>query len=177
MAQFLELLKIILPAILVFVTAWVLFEKYLGNQPKPVQADSKTEKLKILLPLKLKAYERLVIFLERISPTSMVMRLNKAGMSSTELQIEILKAVREEFEHNLSLQIYVSEASWTLIKAAKEEILQMVKQASSKCGHDANSLELSKALFELEAQLQQSLYKTALSNLRKEIHREINSTI
>ena len=128
-----------------------------------------TGKTQIVLPLKLKAYERLIIFLERIKPGSMVMRLNNSSLSSGQLQLECLKNIREEFEHNLSMQMYISESSWMQVKAAKEETLDLIKSAGNKVAPNGTSLDLAKAMLELETESNNTRIDLAINLLKAEI--------
>lgn len=70
--------------------------------------------------LRLQAAERFALYLERINPGRLVMRLHRSGMTAAMLQNEILRTIREEFDHNLSRQVYVSEGAWELIKNARQ---------------------------------------------------------
>ena len=96
---------------------------------KQLKEEKKDETRKAIAPLRFQAYERIVLFLERISPPNMVLRVNKAGMSKEMLQGELLRTVREEYEHNLAQQIYVSDEAWEQVKNAKEEVLSEINTA------------------------------------------------
>lgn len=165
-----ELMKIFLPAILVFFTAFIFFEKTQKRKlstPKPEPADN--QKTKIFLPLKLKAYERLIIFLERMKPSRLIMRINDSSFNSSQLQIECLRNIREEFEHNLSMQMYISEKSWLHIKAAKEETLELIKIAGSKVAPGGSNMDLAKAVFELESETKNAHIDLAINMLKAEV--------
>jgi hypothetical protein len=171
MDPIIELMKIFLPAILVFFTAFIFFEKAqkkqttLATSPAP----NKDEITKIVLPLKLKAYERLIIFMERIKPNSMIMRLNATSLNSGQLQLECLKAIRDEFEHNLSMQMYISESTWRHVKAAKEETLELVKIAGSKLAPGASGMDLAKAILALEGETKNIHLELAVDLLKAEV--------
>lgn len=178
----LELLKIILPLAAVIIVVYIILKKNtdkelraiaLNNKKAPVD-NTKTELLKLTLPTKLQAYERIVMFLERIAPSSLVMRVHKAGMSAKLLHADLLKAIREEFEHNMSQQIYISENAWNLTKQAKEETIKIINMATSKMEDDASGIDLSKAIFEMMMQLQKSPSGIALDYIHKEVDNTIN---
>jgi len=176
MDTMIDIFQAILPSTLVFLAAWWLLERFsskLSNQSRPIaQNDTETveiEKLKILLPLKLKAYERLVIFLERINPASLIMRQNQSGMSAIQLQLELLKSIREEYEHNQSLQIYVTAETWEIINRAKEEVISLVKISSSKLkAQEANSRELAGIILEIDGQIKDNPVRKAIKALNNE---------
>jgi hypothetical protein len=130
------------------------------------------EKGKILLPLKIKAYERLIVMLERIRPHGLVMRTNNGQQTSGQLQLHLLKAVREEFEHNISLQMYVSDRVWQTVVMAKEETLQLIKVAASKSQPNGSAMQLSQEIFSLEEQVGSSAIELALKALKLEIRSE-----
>ena len=179
MDTILDILQAILPAILVFLTAWLLLDKYLGNLPiqqnAPKADHADAERLKLLLPLKLKAYERLIIFLERLNPPSIIMRVNQSGMSAIQLQLELLKTIREEYEHNQSLQIYVEPETWSQITHAKEEVITLIKIASSKLKQsDSGSGELARLILEIDAQLTENPVRKSIGILSREARKAMN---
>ena len=75
----------------------------------------------VVVPLRLQAYERMALFLERIEPNQLVLRIHNPGLSVPEEQNLLLTAIRSEFEHNLSQQIYISNEVWNQIYLAKED--------------------------------------------------------
>lgn len=158
----------LIPALLVFVTAYIFFNNMRKDQRDFQAAQVKIELLKQSLPLQLKAYERLTIMLERITPSNLVMRVNKGSMNGAQLQLELLKAVRGEFEHNISMQVYVSDGSWEMTRIAKEETLQLIKIAATKVGPEGSAMQLSKEVFDLENKTGNSAIKQAIKALRNE---------
>ncbi|MDR1006047.1 MAG: hypothetical protein LBL74_04210 [Bacteroidales bacterium] len=90
------------------------------------------EVAKLLTPVKLQAYERLIMLLERIKPENLVMRCYQYGMQTSMLKDVMLKNIRDEFDYNLSQQLYVSESSWTLVKQAKEETIALINSVFSQ---------------------------------------------
>jgi hypothetical protein len=172
MASFVEILKIILPAFLVLLLALFFFDRITNQAKDKYQSSVKVNRDKIILPLKISACERLIVMLERIRPHSLVMRHNKGQMTSAQLQLELLKAVREEFEHNISMQMYVSERTWKLVYGAKEESLQLVKVASSQTKGGETALKLCEEIFILEGKVGSSAIDLALKALRLEIKTE-----
>jgi hypothetical protein len=104
-----------------------------------------------LSPLRVAAFERLIIMLERSRPSALVMRASKAGINASLLQLEIIKSLREEYEHNVSLQLYVSENTWQQIQDAKAEVTELVKVAFSKVDSNGPAIQLAHWITELEA--------------------------
>ena len=84
----------------------------------------KSVSYKLIVPLKIQAYERLVLYIERIQFPVLVKRVFHPGMSKNDFQFSLLQNVQDEFEHNLAQRLYVSESTWQLIVLAKEEVLR-----------------------------------------------------
>ena len=89
-------------------------------------SELKSVSYKLIVPLKIQAYERLVLYIERIQFPVLVKRVFHPGISRNDFQFSILQNVQDEFEHNLAQRLYVSESTWQLIVMAKEEVLQNV---------------------------------------------------
>jgi hypothetical protein len=174
MEPMIELLKILIPAGAVFAAAYFLVKRFLDNDQKRREHELKRSAQGLITPLKIQAYERIVIFLERINPNSLVIRVNKNGMNSRQLHNELITAVKTEYEHNLSQQIYVSYGAWELVKNAKEEVIQLINISSSKVAVEANSSELAIMILNITANLNKKLpNEIALEYLKKEIAQTI----
>ncbi|MCE3260228.1 MAG: hypothetical protein K0S12_1869 [Bacteroidetes bacterium] len=165
-----EILKIILPAGAVFAAAYLLVQKFLANEQKRRDHELKKSAQSAITPLKIQAYERVVIFLERIHPNTLVVRVNKHGMNAQQLHQELIKAIKSEYEHNLSQQIYVSHNSWELVKTAKEEIIKLVNISATKVAHDASSNDLAMMVLNITANVDKKMpNEVALDYVKKEI--------
>lgn len=126
-----DLLKYVVPAIVVALTAYIVMKNFLDKEITNSKINLKLGNAKIITPIRLQAYERLVLFLERISPESLFVRTFEAGMTIERLHKSLLKMIRSEFEHNLSQQVYVSQDAWEAIVAAKESVLRLINTAVS----------------------------------------------
>jgi len=175
----LDILKYILPSIIVFATAYFIIKQFVENENKRRLAeaeDRSREKMlnikisgqKIVNPIRLQAYERLVLLLERISPGSLIMRNNVAGMSAFQLQKVLVNNIREEFEHNLSQQLYVSSRGWDLIRNAKEEMIRLVNTAAAKCDDNSTSADLAQLIFQFSLEGDKSPVGNALDYIKTE---------
>lgn len=170
MEALVEILKILLPAAVVFLATFFLVNRFLDNDQKRREHELKKSAQALFTPLKLQAYERVVIFLERIDPNSLVVRVNKHGMNAHQLHQELIKAIKSEYEHNLSQQIYVSYGAWELVKNAKEEIIKAINISSTKVAHDTSSNELAMMILNLVANLDKKMpNQIALEYIKKEI--------
>jgi hypothetical protein len=168
----LEIVKILLPSAAVFAAAYLIVQRFLESEQKRREIELRKGTQNMVTPLKLQAYERLVIFLERLNPNSLVVRVNKNGLTSHQLHMELIKAIKTEYEHNLSQQIYMSSSAWELIKNAKEEITKLVNLSSTKVAHDASSNDLAMMILNVVANMGKKLpSEIALDYLKKEVSR------
>lgn len=172
MEAIIELLKIILPATVVFLAVYFLFQKFFKNEQERRDHDIKKAALNLTTPQKIQAYERIVIFLERINPSSLVVRVNKHGFTSRQLHQELVHAIKSEYEHNISQQIFVSHNSWELVKTAKEELIKLVNIAATKVPGEAPSNELAMMILNIVGGLDKKMpSEVALEYIKKEIAR------
>jgi hypothetical protein len=169
MSELLEILKYTLPAFIVFLTAYFLIRNFLENDQKIKKIDLLYKNEQFILPVRMQAYERLVLFLERISPESLLMRLNRQGMASKELHSELLTSIRAEFEHNLSQQIYVSRESWEVIKNARSNLINIINTAARSIEPGSPSIKLSQTILESIIETEKSPTDVAIDFLKKEI--------
>lgn len=169
MEYFIDILKIILPAGLVFAAAYFIIKSFLDNDQKRRESEIKKHNQATITPLRLQAYERIVLFLERINPSSLVVRVNKNGMTAQQLHLELIKAVKSEYEHNLSQQIYIGAGAWELVKNAKEEVIKLVNISSTKVPGDSASNELAMMVINITSNLGKKLpSEIALDYIKKE---------
>jgi hypothetical protein len=171
MDQLFDILKLILPAGIVFLTTYYLVKNFLDQEKGKKAIDLKLANQAVLTPLRLQAYERMVLFLERINPNSMVMRANKA-VSAPILQAELLKIIRNEFEHNLSQQIYMSNKAWEAVVQAKEETVKIINVSASKMGPNATGMDLAQIIVTISSQLTELPAKAAIEFIKREIGKE-----
>lgn len=169
MDSFFEILKLILPALIVFLTSFYMIKRFLDNEDKKRLAELREQGHKFVTPIRFQAYERMIIFLERISPESLLMRVHNPSMNARQFQSELLQTIRTEFEHNLSQQIYISNAGWDHVKRAKEETIKIINLASSKVNDKSSGIELSKAIFSVISALGKMPSQSAIDFLKKEI--------
>ena len=161
----------LLHVLILFAGAFFLLWYYLKHTRKTYPEAPKNEDQKIILPLRLQAYERFVLFLERIHPSNLIMRLNSPELSAYQLQSLLVRTIREEFEYNLSQQLYISNHAWELIKNAKEETISMINQASAKVGEQAHSSEFVREIFEVSISRGKLPVDLALEEIKTELHR------
>lgn len=151
---------------------YLLTKRFFDNQQKlqmlQMRIDEHREAVKLITPIRLQAYERMALYLERISPDSLVLRCYQPGMDAKTLQGVMTKAIRDEWEHNLSQQVYVSSEAWKRIRDAKDEMTGVINSAAITIPTDADPTRLATAIFSTAAA--QHPTSAALEFLKKEMH-------
>ena len=151
---------------------YLLVKRYFDNQQKErllqMKIDERRETLKVVTPIRLQAYERMALFLERISPDSLVLRCYQPGMDLKLLQGVMTKNIRDEWEHNLSQQVYLDPATWARIREAKDEMVNLVNSSAVTLTDTDDPTRLAATIFASAAQ--QKPTDSALEELHKEIN-------
>jgi hypothetical protein len=165
-----DIIKYCLPAILVILTAWLLIKNFIKNSENQRKSELMMKGHEIMLPLRLQAYERIVLFLERISIDSLLMRNNQPGMNSRQLHTELLSAIRNEYEHNLSQQVYMSGQAWEMVKNARAQMIKIINTAAEKVNPTLPAIELNKQILENIGEYSKSPTQTAIDFIKTEVH-------
>lgn len=149
----------------------VMLKSFMDKEERLLSSINKSEHRKTILPLQLQAYERVILFLERISPPSLILRVNKKGMSSFQLQTAMISAIREEFEHNLSQQLYVSSEVWTTIRVVKEEMIRTINTAAAANEENENASGLATRIIEMVENSDRFSVTKALEMVKADAHK------
>ena len=144
-----DLIKVLLPAGLVLWAMYLTISSFLKKEISQKELDIKAESIKTLLPIRLQAYERMALFLERISPNNLLIRLSGRVATVAEFQQLMLIEIREEFSHNLSQQVYMSDEAWLNIKNAMNETVTLINLSAKDLAPEASALALSKQILEV----------------------------
>ena len=165
-----DIVKYTLSGLLVFFAAWYFVKPLLLQNLNFQRLELKKVGLKHTLPLRLQAYERTVLFLERINPANLLVRLYVPGMSAIEMHKIIIADIRSEYQHNISQQIYVTEMTWAVVKKIKEETIGIISSAANALPTEASSMDLSKSVLTHLANLEsENPYDVALSIVKRDI--------
>jgi uncharacterized protein YihD (DUF1040 family) len=163
-----DLFKILIPASAVVIVVQVMLKSHFDDLRTREQINHAREQRKDLKPLQMQAYERLILFLERIQPDNLMIRNQKPGMSARTLHTTILRNIRQEYEHNLSQQLYVSEPAWKLVVAAKNEVTKIINLAASQLGEDQTAMDLGNEIMNVVMKLDKVPTDVAIHGLKKE---------
>lgn len=166
-----QILLAILPALIVGIAAFYFFSSYNKNEENRRRFLLHRENQKTSLPLKLQAYERMTLFLERISPGKILFRVKPNSNDKEAYERALINTIEQEFEHNLAQQIYLSVECWDYIKTAKNATIGIIRKANQQEGvTDADKLReiILKNLIE-----KQSPTEAAIAYLKNEVKRFI----
>jgi hypothetical protein len=169
MNALIELGKILIPASVVLYAVYLMVRSFIQREIDLKKLEVRTRSIETILPARLQAYERMTLFLERISPQNLLIRLNSQGYTARDFQKVLLDEIRNEYNHNASQQVYMSEEVWSQIKNAREDLIILINEASSRVTIDSSSLDLSKKIFEMVMEKKVDPIGHALSELKKEI--------
>jgi len=164
----LEILKFTIPGLIVFAAVYYVLKRVFANQIDLEQIKYNKERKKEGVAIKLKAYERLALFCQRISVPSMIGRLTMNNMTNSDLEQALLISVQKEYEHNMVQQIYVSDSLWRIIETAKNQIIEIIVSSAAKVNPSGNADELEKKIYEVYKELKLGPAQRAITAIRKE---------
>lgn len=171
MDALIEFGKILIPASVVLYAAYLVVRSFIQKDIDLKKLEIRGRSIETVLPNRLHAYERMTLFLERMSPQNLLVRLNTGSIPAKEFQQVLLMEVRNEYNHNVSQQVYISEELWELIKNAKEDLIVMINDSANEVGEEASSLDLAKKIFEKTMGKTVDPLAHALSELKREVQR------
>jgi hypothetical protein len=169
MSTLLSILQITVPALMVFLAAYFIMRGMIRNDQDKRRQEIILLNSRTITPIRLQAYERIVLFLERISLESLLVRTNAPGMNAAQLHSSLLNNIRSEFEHNLSQQIYMTQQAWEVVKNARSNTIRFINTEFAKIPENASSLDFSKHLLEQVMELEKEPTKTAIEYIKNEV--------
>jgi hypothetical protein len=169
METFLEILKYTIPSLIVFLTAYFLLKLQLEDQQRALSQARRTEAMKITLPVRLQAYERLTLVCDRASVMNAMLRVRMPGMTVSDLRGALMLSISQEFDHNTSQQLYVSETLWRIIALAKEDTLNTVSNVAEGLDNESpDTILVDRLLKFVEEQGDATLLQKAIVAIRTE---------
>lgn len=169
METFLEIVKYTAPALIVFMTVYFIMKKYLDQQWAMENLKYKQAQSKDILPLKLQAYERLMLLCERISTPNLTYRVGVSDMNKDQLKSALIIAIQQEYEHNLTQQIYVSDSLWDIVTLAKNQTIELISKAADAMQAGDKPGMLIQRAEQFMAQMNMNPLDQARSAIKKEI--------
>jgi hypothetical protein len=167
-----EVFKYILPAFIVMMTAYLLFDKMILREEKKQKLGQEAEKKSGITVIRLRAYERLMLVLERTNPETMVMHVIRPGMSCIEFQTGLLDFIRKEYEHNYSQQIYVSDELWKLLTFTRANLVKLVNTAASHFRPDEPAAAMAETIIKMYVETEHNPTQQTIQILKSEIREQ-----
>lgn len=164
-----EIIRFLVPSLIVAGVTYIIIKNFFDSEEQRRLADYRTKSLAAVTPVRLQAYERLTLLLERINPGNSLMRIDQAGVSAGQLKAVLINDIHNEFNHNLSQQVYISPQAWSVIRIVKEQIINAINTAYTAVGEDAKAIDLSRKIFEVLGEMEDSPTQKALDFLKKEV--------
>jgi len=164
--QILQLFAYTFPSIVTGAVAFYFFRLHTNNEEGRRRFLLHKDSQKDLLPVRMQAYERMALFLERIAIPSLVVRVAPLSSNKSDYENLLIKSIETEFDHNLSQQIYMTDECWNIIKAAKSATIQMIRKAAMSETETADKLREDILTETME---KSSPSSTALSFVKREI--------
>jgi len=128
--KLIELVSYTLPAVITGVIAYYFFDLHTKNEERRLLFLLNNETQKDALPIRLQAFERMTLYLERINPAKLLIRITPISEDKNDYENYVIAQIEQEFEHNLTQQIYMSDECWTIIVTAKNATIQMIRKAN-----------------------------------------------
>jgi len=164
-----DLLKILLPSSLVLVGMYLAIKNMVSKELEEAKLEIKNKNVEILLPLRLQATERLCLFLERMSLNNLIVRVNEPGITTGHLHKKLLEELRNEYNHNLSQQVYISTKSWAAVKKSVQDITTLINKAAEGMDVNSKSIDLAKRIFDFSVSLKQDPTSHAIKMIKGEV--------
>jgi hypothetical protein len=168
-----DILLITIPAIMVFLTAYYLLRNMIRYDQDKRRQELILQNSRTVTPIRLQAYERIILFLERISLESLIVRVSSPDMTASQLHSALLTTIRSEFEHNLSQQIYMSQQAWEVVRNARSNMIKIINSEADKMPSESSGMALSKKLLETIMELEKEPTRAAIDFVKAEVGRMI----
>ncbi len=169
-----DVIKYTIPALIVFLTIYFLGKQFFTQQTQQKILDDRMQHRDKSMTIKLQAYERLVLFCDRIDVVNLALRLSSKDLSADDMMNAMLISVQKEFEHNLAQQIYVSDKLWQIISQAKTGTINLITAAKSELPSSASATDLLNAISKKMNEIKMNPAETAKSALRSEASQLFN---
>jgi hypothetical protein len=165
----LDILKYTVSGLGIVMVAYYLFKPHLDRAENMQLLELRKAVSNQTLPLRLQAYERMVLFVERVNPANMLIRLSANEYNAAELHSLVVTEIRNEYQHNVTQQIYVSARAWGIIRRIKDDTMSIVTNAVKGLPEDASGLDLSRTILTHLSTLEENPYDLASTMIRKDL--------
>jgi hypothetical protein len=129
--------------VLLFTSTYLVLNRVLLSDERRRNIELLKSSKAITIPVRLQAYERLILFLERISPDTLLLKLKNQARTNSDLHLAILHQIRMEYEHNIPQQLYVSDEIWSRVKETKEQVAMFVNDIAKGVNPNGDAIKLA----------------------------------
>jgi len=168
LGQIIEGLKYALPAAVTGYTSYYFLQSFYKNEEKKQLIKARADLTKHALPIRLQAHERLALFLERISPSKLIQQVQPGSEDKKLYELALVFRINEEYEHNLTQQIYVNNKCWEMVTTSKNATMLFIKQVAEDT-QVKTAQDLQRALIERSSQ-EEVPTNVGLAYIRSEVH-------
>jgi len=165
----LDILKYLIAGLGTVGVAFVLIKPYILRAERIQVLEIKKSISNQTLPLRLQAYERMVLLIERVNPSNLLVRINAPAYTPQELQVIITNEINTEYQHNISQQIYVSNEAWQVVKKVKDDTINLFNNVIRTLPADATGMDVSRLTLTHLNQLEINPYDIAITMVKKDM--------
>lgn len=151
-----SILLALAPTTVVGIVAYLLIDRFLKAESKRHILEIKKESIKVTIPVRLQAFERVILLLERIDAVQVVKRSITPGMTSGQLKLKAIAEIRNEFNHNVTQQVYLSASSWERVVQAKEDAIKLISVTGTQINDNTDAVEFSRKILGVNEELKVS---------------------
>ena len=164
-----QVLAFTVPAAVIGAIVYLLLNKLLKADAARRNFELQKLVAKTITPAKLLAYERMVVFLERTAPESILTRTNINELTALQLQKSLLQQIKQEWEHNISQQLYIKNDTWNMLSNTKESLIHLINSCASEVTLDSTALEYAKHIIETYSKSPKPPASVAMAMLKADL--------
>lgn len=140
---------------------------YLSSRKSATASEDKSS----LLNLRLQAHERMIIFVDRINPSNLLLRLHQQGIEVATLQLMAVNEIKTEYQHNITQQLYLEAPTWNVIRQLKDDTIAMINNGVANLPAEASGLELSKKVLHHMSKINENPYELTIGLIKQDVRR------
>lgn len=169
MEWYIPVVYMLIPSIMIAGVAYFMMKALIDKEAQKSLIDLRKSGQKQMLPVRVQAFERLVLLMERITPQQLVVRVSSKGKNAAQYHQLLRQTIRTEFEHNLAQQIFVSDEAWGMVKTAKDTVLNLINRCAGELDVNSTGDDLAQLVIEQFVKLDAHPTYRAISFLKKEL--------
>lgn len=164
-----QIALIVIPAGALFLLVKQFLKNEAEKEIRNLRIELQKQRQEFFLPHRVEAYQRAILLLERIHPNSLIMRHHNPGLPAMAFQAKLMESIREEYEHNIAQQMFISKEAWDVVKKSKDETVKIINLAGKQMETDSMAMDLSAKIFEIVAEVGTMPTEIAVELLKDEV--------